>query len=391
MNGPQMKSNDLLLISPLDLVCAQLVALWKKGDSPAGCRLVTKLSAQSMNILHFLTLIMVLLSSTVFAGGPIILPLERVCKTADLVVIADVSQPRGVPGDGSTPDPGDSRWTQQGLSQCADLSNVTRLLGKAPDKITLYGGHVAALSEHRIESGRFLLLLTELENGAYRAVDWNYSFMRVKDKQVEWISDYFHPDKIEPISPKEALKRISAFRSVRHPILMSLEAACKQANMVIIADVSQPRKVPEGGVDPFNPKYSKWNDFGFSHCADFSKVTTLIGKATHKLTLYGGMYEGGTDYRIEAGRYLLLLTEVEGGAYRAVDWNYSFMRVKNKQVEWIADYLHPGKLDLISADEAVKRISALRNRSEGKKSIKPSVEPKDLRLRKEIRFTFTVI
>ena len=375
MNGPQMKSNAPLRSSLMAIERAQLVALLKKSESPVGYRLVSKFVLQPVNILHFLTLMMVQLLNTAFAGHPINLPLDRACKTADLVVIADVSQPRDVPGDGSTPDPGYSRWTQQGLSQCADLSNVTRLLGKTPDKITLYGGHVAALSEHRIESGRFLLLLTNLGDGAYRAVDWNYSFMRVKDKQVEWISDYFRPDKLESISPKEALKRISAFRNERHPILMSLEAACKQANMVIIADVSQQRKVPEDGVDPFNPKYSKWNDFGFSHRADISDLTTLIGKSPKRITLYGGTYEGGTDYRIKSGRYLLLLTEVEDGAYRAVDWNYSFMRVKNKQVEWIPDYLHPGKVDLISADEAVKRISELRNRSGSKDSSKPSVEP----------------
>ena len=317
-----------------------------------------------MKIAHYIAVTTALLSAAAFAGHPIIMPLERACKTADLVVIADVSQPRDVPSYDSARDPAYSKWRQQGLSQCADLSNVTPLLGKPPHNITLYGGQVQALGRYRIESGRYLLLLTELEAGAYRAVDWNYSFMRVKDKQVEWMSDYFIPDKIESISPKEALKRIAALRNERRPILMSLGAACKQANMVIIADVSQPRKVPEGGIDPFNPKYSKWNDFGFSQCADISEVTTLIGETTHKMTLYGGSYEGGTDYRIESGRYLLLLAEVEDGAYRAVDWNYSFMRVKDKRIEWIADYLSPGKIDLISAEKALKRIFKLRDKSD---------------------------
>ena len=127
-----------------------------------------------MKIAHFIALIAMLLSATAIAGHPIIMPLERACKTADLVVIADVSQPRDVPGDGSTPDLGYSRWTQQGLSQFADLSNVTPLLGTAPPKITIYGGHVAALGDHRIESGRYLLFLAELEDGAYRAVVWHY-------------------------------------------------------------------------------------------------------------------------------------------------------------------------------------------------------------------------
>jgi len=76
------------------------------------------------------------------------------------------------------------------------------------------------------------------------------------------------------IAPIAVLMSATAFAG--HPILMSLETACKQANMVIIADVSQSRKVPEEGIDPFNPKYSKWNDFGFSQCADISKMSTLI-------------------------------------------------------------------------------------------------------------------
>ena len=79
-----------------------------------------------------------------------------------------------MPEDVSNADAGYSRWTQQGLSKCADLSNVTPLLGNTPDYITLYGGHVGTLGDYRIESGRYLLFLAELEDGAYRAVDWHY-------------------------------------------------------------------------------------------------------------------------------------------------------------------------------------------------------------------------
>ena len=74
------------------------------------------------------------------------------------------------------------------------------------------------------------------------------------------------------------------------------------------------------------------------------------------------------DYRLEAGEFLLLLTRLGDGAYRAVDRNYSFMPAKNGMVEWVADQ-GSNKSEWIAADEALRRIKEFRTKEELRKKV----------------------
>lgn len=61
----------------------------------------------------------------------------------------------------------------------------------------------------RLEEGTFLQFLTKVEKGAYRAVDWHYSFMPLKEGKVGWLVDR-RSKKREWISPLQVARRIEA-------------------------------------------------------------------------------------------------------------------------------------------------------------------------------------
>ncbi|MEM1085099.1 MAG: hypothetical protein AAGI48_13385 [Verrucomicrobiota bacterium] len=119
------------------------------------------------------------------------------------------------------------------------------------------------------------------------------------------------------------------------PIILSESDACSRSELVVIANVGEPKDIPEdelfGG--------SKWDEFGFTRFAESKIKKTLIGKGPENLQVYGGKINAGTHYRLEAGYFLLLLSKVGDGAgsYRAVDWHYSFMPIKDGKVSWLVD------------------------------------------------------
>lgn len=149
------------------------------------------------------------LAAIVVAGRPIILDEVEACAQTDLVVIATISAAKDVPTD----DPfGGSSWHSFGFTKFAHAEVEQTLLGTPPDELWIYGGKMGAGTDFRIEEGRYLVLLTKVKDGAYRTVDWHYSFAPLKDGKVGWLIERF-PAKREWISPAEVLRRIKAKKS----------------------------------------------------------------------------------------------------------------------------------------------------------------------------------
>lgn len=136
------------------------------------------------------------------------------------------------------------------------------------------------------------------------------------------------------------------------PIILDEPEACTGAELVIIARVAPPKEVPE---DDEGFLGSRWHQFGMTHVSEVTVKRVLMGKAPKRLRLYGGQLAGGTAYRLEGGEFLLLLSKLEGGAYRAVDWHYSFAPVRKGKVGWLVDRPE-GTREWMAPGEVARRI-----------------------------------
>lgn len=154
------------------------------------------------------------------------------------------------------------------------------------------------------------------------------------------------------------LLTFSGVAEAGRPIILSEMEACRGAELVVIATLDAPREAPEdnpGEDDPFGG--SNWLQYGFTHVSEIRVAEEVIGKAPKNLRVYGGKLNAGTHYRLEEGKYLLLLTRVEKGAYRAVDWHYSFMPLKEGKVGWLVDRSSK-KREWITPLQVARRIEA---------------------------------
>ena len=98
------------------------------------------------------------------------------------------------------------------------------------------------------------------------------------------------------------------------PIILTEAEACSGADLVVIGKVSKAKDVPADADDPFAWS-SSWHNFGFTKVAPVKVEDALLGTAPDVLRIYGGKLGAGTDFRIEEGRYLLLLTRVKDDAH----------------------------------------------------------------------------
>ena len=160
-----------------------------------------------------------------------------------------------------------------------------------------------------------------------------------------------------------------------HPFVMSEERACAEADLVIVARVDTPR-VLDFDSDPFS-KSGEWG-------AAFSKIATvkvsqiLLGKEPREVRLYGGAMPGGTDYRILEGEFLLLLKKMKDGAYRAVDWHYSFTPIKDGRVGWLMDEdPNPEKREWLPPAAVLQRIKAFKSKIGQAGTDQPATKPAD--------------
>jgi hypothetical protein len=155
------------------------------------------------------------------------------------------------------------------------------------------------------------------------------------------------------------------------PIILEEAEACAGADLVVIATIAAAKDVPatpdDPFVDPFVKGASKWHNLGFTKFAQVEVERTLIGNAPDELWIYGGKLGLGTDFRIAEGQYLLLLKQVKDDAYRAVDWNYSFVPIKDGKVGWLIDRF-TDKRQWISAEEAIRLIMANQEKDKANKA-----------------------
>lgn len=155
---------------------------------------------------------MIAMSFVALAGRPIILREFEACSEADIVVVGTVEAAKNLPDT----DPFDkSKWSER-FTKIAEISSFKVLLGDPPTKLSICGGKAPAGTDYRIEAGEYLLLLKKVGDGFYRAVDWSYSFMLVKDGKVEWLLDR-ESKKTEWITTAEALERIKEHRKANKP------------------------------------------------------------------------------------------------------------------------------------------------------------------------------
>ena len=142
-----------------------------------------------------------------------------------------------------------------------------------------------------------------------------------------------------------------------HPIFLPEAEACSGADLVVIATLDPPKDLP---LDPFG---SDWNRYGFTLFSHGTIAKVLLGNPPKSLLVYGGKLAGMTEFRLESGKYLLLLKKVEDDVYRAVDALYSFMPVKDGKVKWLKDRL-TRKTEWITIEEAKRRIAAHKAKSQ---------------------------
>ncbi len=147
--------------------------------------------------------------------------------------------------------------------------------------------------------------------------------------------------------------------SAGRPIFLRESEACSEADIVVLGIVDGAKDLPDFS-DPFEKP--KWSG-RFTRIAKINKFKVLLGEPQTTLSICGGKVSAGTDYRLEAGEYLLLLKKVGDGFYRGVDWNYSFMPAKDGKVEWLLDR-ETKKTEWITTAEALGRIKKHRKESE---------------------------
>jgi hypothetical protein len=142
---------------------------------------------------------------------------------------------------------------------------------------------------------------------------------------------------------------------------MSEKRACADADLVIFARIEAPRDLNKG--DPF----SSSGDWGsaFTKIASVKVSRVLLGSEPSEVRLYGGKVFGGTDYRIMEGEFLVLLKKMKDGAYRAVDWHYSFAPIKDGRVGWLMDEdPNPERREWLTPAAVLHRIKAFKAESE---------------------------
>lgn len=154
------------------------------------------------------------------------------------------------------------------------------------------------------------------------------------------------------------------------PIILDEVQACAQTDLVVIATISAAKDVPTD--DSFGGR--SWQNFGFAQFAQAEVEQTLLGAPPDELWIYGGKLPAGTDFRLEEGRYLVLLKKVKDGAYRAVDWHYSFAPLKDGKVGWLLERF-PAKREWISSAEVLRRIKANKAKSEQNGARQPATRP----------------
>lgn len=154
------------------------------------------------------------------------------------------------------------------------------------------------------------------------------------------------------------------------PIILDEVEACAGTDLVVIATISAAKDVLTD--DPFGG--SSWYNFGFTKFAEAKVEQTLLGTAPDDLWIFGGKMAAGTDFRIEEGRYLVLLTKVKDDAYRAVDWHYSFAPIKDGKVGWLIERF-PAKREWIPTAEVLRRIKANKSKSEQVGADQPATAP----------------
>lgn len=139
-------------------------------------------------------------------GPRLIRPFSETCAHTELVILATIAKAREIPKEAKSPS--ERPWSRYGFSRVAEVEVEEVLLGDSPlEGVRLYGGKVGAGTFYRLEEGRFLLMLREVEQGAYRAVEYQYSFMPFQDGLVKW-SVRNNAGQLERITPEEAAKRI---------------------------------------------------------------------------------------------------------------------------------------------------------------------------------------
>jgi hypothetical protein len=164
------------------------------------------LVGQEMKSLLQAVVVHLALAGALIAGRPIVLDEIEACSGAELVVIATIPASKEVPADAPF---GGSEWHSFGFTKFAKAEVKEVLLGTAPRELRIYGGKISTGTDFRLEEGDFFVLLTKVEEGAYRAVDWHYSFAPLKDGKVGWLVERY-PAKREWIEPSEVLRRIKA-------------------------------------------------------------------------------------------------------------------------------------------------------------------------------------
>lgn len=147
-----------------------------------------------------------------------------------------------------------------------------------------------------------------------------------------------------------------------HPIVMAEKRACADADLVILARIEAPQDLKIQG-DPFSST-GEWRS-AFTKIASVKISRVLHGSEPSEVRLYGGKMPGGTDYRIMEGEFLLLLKKMDDGAYRAVDWHYSFAPIRDERVGWLMDEdPNPERREWLTPAAVLHRIKALKAESQ---------------------------
>jgi len=160
------------------------------------------------------------------------------------------------------------------------------------------------------------------------------------------------------------------------PIILTEREACEQSDLVVIAEVGRFRDIPGDGSNVFEPKESKWHEYGFCKFARADVKTKLLGEPPTKLFIYGGQLGVLMYYRVSEGTFLVLLKQVKGNAYRPADSTYSFMPVVRGKVGWLVDATSSERSWMLP-DEALKRINANRSKRDQPGAGQPATQPDD--------------
>ncbi len=147
------------------------------------------------------------------------------------------------------------------------------------------------------------------------------------------------------------------------PINLSEAEAAVAADAALIATICEIEVVPQFGPFEIGERVESETGEPFAQVATVTKFKILLGTVPETVKVYGGKVGAKTDFRLDPGESLLLLKKIAVGCYRAVDWDYGLMPIRNGEVEWTITRL-PRKTEWITIDEALRRIKAHRTQSE---------------------------